>query len=156
MKEKTLMVPEDDLVTQLGVTQEYLKDLRKKQLTKDEDYCIKRSRIWYSSDGVKKLKNLLHLGNALELKEIGEAVRLGKKMIASNPCPTGAVVATVKKIYQRNPRFLEADIDGKFAVIRCRENRNFVAGMKIEKGLTRVNERLWDFVGRLPRGRGIW
>jgi len=69
----------------------------------------------------------------------------------------GIMDAVVTRIYPKNRMFLEARLGGQTINVRVRSNEHFVEGMQIEsRYLARVNERVFDFVGRCPRARGRW
>jgi len=69
----------------------------------------------------------------------------------------GTLDAVVTRIYGHNHQYMEAKLGDQAIVIRVRDNKHFVPGMIVEsRWLTRVNERVFDFVGRCPRGRGKW
>ena len=143
---------EERVAAALGVTRERVAELRKECLFVDTDVQVRRTRILYSQAAIGKLVQAL---GGLPKEAPAEAARLLEKKTA--PAEAPLLDAVVTRVYGRNRQYLEASLGGRAIQVRVRSNERFVEGMTIEsRALVMVNERVFDFVGRLPRARGRW
>ncbi|MDD8013338.1 MAG: hypothetical protein PHX05_07665 [Acidobacteriota bacterium] len=116
-----------------------------------EDYGVERRQIRYSEAGLQKIGALLAKNNAKEASAImGSAFAAPAKKDEPKP-------AVVKTVYVKNTRFLEAMMGDTLIVVRVRVNKFFLPGMELgPAGLVHAGGNMWDYVGRLPRARGVW
>lgn len=143
---------ENQVSAALGVTRERVAELRKACLFVDTDVQVRRKQILYSQAAIGKLVQAL---GGLPKEAPAEAARLIEKKTA--PVAAPLLDAVVTRVYGRNRQYLEASLGGRPIVVRVRSNERFVEGMTIEsRALVMVNDRVFDFVGRLPRARGVW
>jgi len=170
---------EEDVAKALGLTREYIAELRQANLMVDEDVAVVSGCIRYSDAGIRKLTDILGLQQktaadsaeaarlstevlkTMERQEtaVGSASGAGAPAIPDSEknALAGTLDAVVTRIYGHNRQYMEATLGDQAIVIRVRNNEHFVLGMIVEsRWLTRVNERVFDFVGRCPRGRGKW
>jgi hypothetical protein len=148
----------------------------------DEDVAVVSGCIRYSDAGVRKLTDILGLQQKVtgERPDAGPQGNMGAEVVKAverqetSPERAGGtgqattpdseqnalavkLDAVVTRIYGHNRQYMEATLGDQRIVIRVRSNEHFVPGMIVEsRWLTRVNERVFDFVGRCPRGRGKW
>jgi len=148
-------IDEEKLAKDIGLPRKILVGLRKK-LVQGVDYDTVERKITYTKDGALKM------ARECGIKDVSpqEEKKTG---------PEKTVVVTV--IYVKNKKYMEAvrrspektamadgeaEKDEKI-VIRVRENTRFIPGMEItSEKLVYSGGALWDFVGRLPRARGVW
>ena len=187
---------EDFVAKALGLTREYVAELRQENLMVDEDVAVVSGYIRYSDAGIRKLTDILGLQQktgeqkkddgrpttddkprsdaatdvlkGVERQEARTESLAGMGPNSEKNAPTGTpsaakealhgtLDAVVSRVYGNNHQYMEATLGDQTIVIRVRDNKHFVPGMTVEsRWLTRVNERVFDFVGRCPRGRGKW
>ncbi|MDD8011882.1 MAG: hypothetical protein PHX05_00190 [Acidobacteriota bacterium] len=143
---------EDEVAQRLGVPRETIRRIRTENGFGAEEYGMARRQIRYSQKGIEKIINILAMSNAQEAKSIlGSITQVPPEAAPDLP-------AVVKRVFLKNGRFMEATLNGEEIIIRVRNNQNFLPGMQIERAQLQQppGGNMWDFVGRLPRGRGRW
>jgi len=143
---------------------EALAKLREEHLSKVEHFRIDGGRVEYSPSGVEALIAVLQL----QKKDAAQAVDAATQPDLPPAGPTTATErsdgrtapgsATLTRVWLGNPHYMQAKFPaGPLVTIRVRATSTFCAGMVIPaEQLVKVNDLMWDFVGRLPRARGTW
>ncbi|QYY35298.1 hypothetical protein [Ruficoccus sp. ZRK36] len=164
-------VKEVVLAERLGLPRSQLKALRDNETLKSPAHWhLEHSHIVYTTAGVEALQEALKIGEpspaptaedpaeatASHNEPVKEARRqwLSTHVLMAEETLTELIVT---KVYPRNPRCLQARLDGDPHphTVRVRDNRNFVPGMKLMavKGPT---SGVWNHRGRCPRRKGHW
>jgi CRISPR/Cas system CMR subunit Cmr4 (Cas7 group RAMP superfamily) len=140
---------EDEIVRRLGVSREALRVLRP-HFKENEDWKKERRAVVWSEKGVELMTAYLALNNAKEAGKIMESV-------FAKPAPVEQKNAVIQRVFLNNQRFMEAVAGELTIIVRVRTNKNFIRGMELPmEQLKNCGGNMWDYVGRLPRGRGIW
>ena len=134
-------IDEEKLAKDIGIVRKVIVNLRKK-LARGIDYDTVDRRITYTKEGAKKIALIYGIKDAVMETE--------KKTDRGTS-------AFVTRVYEKNHGYMEAKKDDKIIVIRVRENTRFIIGMEIApEKVVYSRGALWDFIGKLPRARGVW
>jgi hypothetical protein len=135
-------VKEVELAERLGVSREVVRKIRM-DLQEGEHWRQEHRFVELTPAGVTAVKAALSEPREAppELSKVESPV-------------DGVVELTVKRIYPRNPRVLEATYDGATVIVRVRRNVNFTAGMVIP--CRPQSAGVWALARACPRFRGRW
>lgn len=147
-------IDEEQLARDLGLLRRTIVEVRKK-LKKGVDFDFVNRRISYSAEGAAKVADFCGVKRTFTSS--------GCKSDPNKTIFAEKTPAIVTAIYQRNRKFMEADKGGQKIVIRVRTNENFIPRSHGVEGTVITPEKLvysggtlWDFIGKLPRARGVW
>lgn len=157
-KNAEFKLTEETVADALGLTREAVRQLRADELFIDEDFIDDGGRgIFYATSAIEKLRLVLKKSAAPGAKLGDIAILNIIPAAAASDNPTVILDAVVTKIYPHNLHFLEALLGGQPITVRVNSNANFIPEMVIpSRNLSMKNPRLYDFIGRCPRGRGTW
>jgi len=157
-------VDEEKLAKDLGLPRKTVADFKKK-LVRGTDYEFVDRRITYTTAGAQKMAVLCGVDWAPCVAEAAIQVKTrgGGNYQTAGIVGDSSKSAFVTVIYKKNRKYMEAEKDGERIVIRVRTNENFVPKNSTFLGTEITAEKLvhsggalWDFIGRLPRARGVW
>lgn len=157
MRTGLFKVTEIDVAKRLGLSREAVRELRVEHLYQEEDFSKVGREICYAEDGVEKLRKFLKrtAPTGITLGDIAPMQVKTPEMAVDKP--EVILDAVVVKIYPHNPQYMEALLGGQPVTVRVRDNGNFIPKMVIQsRQLAMRNPKLFDFIGRCPRGRGRW
>lgn len=150
-------VKEGEVAERLGVSREEVRAWRVENLYQDEDFGKVGREICWSEGGIEKMRKTIKktapagvtLGDLAPMKVVDGG--------GGPDAPTVILDAVVTRIYPKNPKYMEALLGGQQVTVCVNSNVNFIEGMIIpSRQLAMRNQRVFDFIGRCPRGRGRW
>lgn len=140
----------------LGVARKRIASLRRRGLRESKHWIAHPQGIVYTVAGLQKLRD--YLGS---LGELTPPTEQPSDAASEPPAPVGPPekkTVIIAKLYP-NTRLMLALAEGSTpekplqVLVRVRDNRNFMAGMKVPVVHDPRNSS-WQYVGRLPRRRG--
>lgn len=149
---------EDAVLEMTGLTKNELKEIRKDHLYQDEDFGKVGREICYAEEVMAKIRQIIKKTAAPGVT-IGDLVPMKVTEGPADPDkPTVILEAIVRRVYPHiNKKIVEATLGGQPIVIRVENSTNFNEKMVIPASkLAMKNPRVFDFIGRYPRARGIW
>ncbi|MFA5169009.1 MAG: hypothetical protein WC530_10830 [Candidatus Omnitrophota bacterium] len=153
----TFNVKEGEVAKRLGISRDEARDLRAENLYQDEDFGKVGREVCWTEGAIEKVRKFIKktaaagvtLGDLAPMKVVGGGNNLD--------APTVILDAVISKIYPNNPKYMEALLGGQLITVCVNSNVNFLPGMIIpSRQLAMRNQRVFDFIGRCPRGRGRW
>ena len=174
MNESDQEYSEAQLAAEMGVDRSLLRKVRQAQLKEDEDYKTKNGAIILTEKAITFLKKALfrkkppqpadgpptaadeadpELADAF-YKAVAEAAEKARveDMVKKPPLMLSDGVQTLilfKKY--RNKHIVGAHLEGQLVRVQVKNSQNFKRGMELP--CVHVEQDLWKFVGRAPRGR---
>lgn len=135
------------IATWLGLPRPRLARLRKRALREGEHWLVMQQEIVFTAAGIQQVRDLL--------SSLGELKPRTEEAAEDPQAPAGPpekALAVVVKLFP-NTQLMQAKVGEELGLVRVRDNRNFMAGMKVAVVRAPQN-RLWQYTGRLPRSRG--
>lgn len=149
-------VREEEVARRLGVPREMVREWRADHLYEGDDWEMVAREIRYSQAGLEKLREILKktLPDGARTPDISR----GQLLLPARAASLEPAEALVERVYSGNRKYMAAIMAGRPVTVRVHDNRNFLPGMTIQaRDLAPAGGgKLWDFVGRCPRGRGRW
>ena len=167
------------VANRLGVSRERVRELRVAHLREGEDWVMQGTAVVLSAQGLARMQKLVWAGSSPALPESGPVAATGEvDVVASEGCmplaaearvPVGQVFAAVARVRvrvterARNVRvIMAARVEGVPApgeparlMVRVQSNELFMPGMVME--VVPVDGRgCFQYMGRLPRRKGVW
>jgi hypothetical protein len=139
-QEQERLRAEADVIAATGISQADLRGYRKNMLEDQVHFRKISGRVFYTPAGIARICSVIGADS--------QAVNSQKNKGTSD--------LLVLRTGFRNRTILEGrHPDGAVVRIRVRDCKNFLPGMNLA-GCLHIEEDLWDYVGKMPRARGVW
>ena len=168
------------VANRLGVSRERVRELRVAHLLEGEDWVMQGTSVVLSAQGLARMQKLVWAGSSPALPESGPVAATGEvDVVASEGCmplaaearvPVGQVFAAVARVRcscgplnrRGRPGIMAARVEGVPApgeparlMVLVQSNELFMPGMEME--VAPVEGRgCFQYLGRLPRRKGVW
>lgn len=170
---------ESVVANRLGVSRERVRELRVAHLREGEDWVMQGTAVVLSAHGLSRMQDLLRVADSPALVESGPAVATDGALAATEPEVIGVVAEAMAPLghllvaadhcrvrvseLARNEKVVMAvRVAGEAApgepaklLVKVKCNALFMPGMEME--VVPVDGRgCFQYMGRLPRRKGVW
>ncbi|MDH3380634.1 MAG: hypothetical protein OEQ39_27280 [Gammaproteobacteria bacterium] len=110
------------------------------------------SRLMHELKGVNSAENETGSIAGIEMPYLKRETILAAARPIHEDSQSMVCLAKVARIFPKNPRFMDADLNGKKIRVRARSNKYYTKGMQIT--VRQIHGKLFETVGPLPKSKG--